>query len=159
MADFEASQWAECIRRYKNPLLVVGEGCGRISLDGQGLLHYAVALAEKLSCPVAATGNMLPAVRKQGRGLKVKKMFVAELFRSLEEEWQEPFLEERPDLLLLLGYRPRMIQGMAAGVEQVHMVHLGPGELPAARLSMGDVPLDEWKRNLDALVDRLQAVG
>ncbi len=156
MADFDAKKWAEVIRQHKNPLIVAGEGCGNIPLPDKGLLDYAVALAGKLSCPVAATGNTVSAVKKISPDLKTKKVFLAELFRYLNAaQWQEPLLEERPDLVVLIGYRGQMVQGMAAGLKEVKVAHLGPGEVPAASLSMGEIPLEEWARNLDALVAAL----
>ena len=79
-------------------------------------------------------------------------MWLAELFRYLEGDWQEPILQQRPDLLLLIGYRPEMVQGMAAGVQGVSIAHLGPGTLPGSDLTMEAVPIAEWKRRLDELV-------
>lgn len=155
MGNFDAQQWAEAIRGASNPMVVAGEGCTEISLDGKDLIQTVVDLAEKLGCPVAATGNILPVLKERNHTVNAKKMWLAELFRYLEDEWEEPLLAERPDLLLLIGYAPGRVQGMAAGTKQIDTVHLGPGELPAARLSMGNIPLTEWKKNLEALVQAL----
>ncbi len=156
MANFEAKKWAERIRQYKNPLVVAGDVCEQVSLQEKGLLEYAVALADKLSCPVAATGNTVPAVKKLNDTLKTKKVFLAEMICYLKaEKWQEPLLEERPDLVLLIGYRGKMVQGMVAGLDKVEVAHLGPGEVPAAQLSMGEIPLAEWGNNLEALIGAL----
>ena len=152
MQSFDAQDWARQIREHKNPLVVAGEGCEQIRLDGKPLVAYAVELAEALACPVAATGNILLAVQEQDKKVKIKKMWLAELFRYLEEDWEDSILEKRPDLLLLIGYRPQMVQGMAAGLQEVSIAHLGPGALASARLSMEETPLVEWKRRLDALV-------
>lgn len=152
MQTFAALDWVQRIRKHRNPLLVAGEGCSRISLDGEPLVAYAAVLAEVLSCPVAATGNTLRALREQGKKVRAKKMWLAELFRYLEGDWQEPILQQRPDLLLLIGYRPEMVQGMAAGVQGVSIAHLGPGTLPGSDLTMEAVPIAEWKRRLDELV-------
>lgn len=154
MKKFNAQQWTEYIKQHKNPLIVAGEGCDQIPLNGKGLVEYAVALAEKLDCPIAATGNVILSVKKRD-GIKAKKMWLAELFRYLEREWEEPFMEERPDLLLFIGYRPSQLKGMAAGVMGTGIACLGPGKLPAAQLNMGEIPLAEWKQNLDELVQTL----
>ncbi|MCP4716140.1 MAG: hypothetical protein GY868_13570 [Deltaproteobacteria bacterium] len=156
MANFEEKKWAEYIRQHKNPLVVAGDVCEQISLQEKGLLEYAVALADKLSCPVAATGNTVPAVKKLNDTIKTKKVFLAEMMCYLgAEKWQEPILEERPDLVLLIGYRGKMVQGMAAGLDGIDVAHLGPGEVPAAQLSMGEISLAEWGKNLDALISAL----
>jgi CO dehydrogenase/acetyl-CoA synthase epsilon subunit len=152
MRTFDAQKWAKKIRKHKNPLVVAGEGCELISLDGKPLVAYAADLAEALSCPVAATGNIVLALQEQGRNVKTKKMWLAELFRYLQEDWQEPLLEKRPDLLLLIGYRPGMVRGMVARTQDLSIAHLGPGELASAQLTMEETPLVEWKQRLDDLV-------
>jgi len=152
MQTFDAQEWAKTIRKHKNPLVVAGEGCELISLDGKPLVAYAAELAEALSCPVAATGNIFLALQEQGRKVKTKKVWLAELFRYLQDGWEEPLLEERPDLLLLIGYRPEMVQGMVARTQDMSIAHLGPGELASAQLTMDEIPLVEWKRRLDELI-------
>ena len=108
MANFDAQKWAGYIREHKNPLVVAGEVCGEISWPEKGLIDYAVELAGKLSCPVAATGNTVPTVKKLNENIKTKKMFLAEIFRYLEDDkWLEPLLDDRPDLVLFIGYRAR----------------------------------------------------
>jgi len=156
MANFEAEKWAEYIRQHNNPLIVAGERCEHITLQTKGLTDYAVALADKLSCPVAATGNTVPSFKKINPDLKTKKIFLAELFRYLgAAKWQEPLMDNRPDLVILIGLHGPMVQGLAAGLENISVAHLGPGEVPAAALSMGEIPLEEWARNLDALMAAL----
>lgn len=156
MSAFDARQWARTIREHRNPLVVAGDGCERISLKGVPLLQYAVGLARSLGAPLAATGNTLPAVRALDGGVKAKKMWLAELQRFLEDEWEEPLLQERPDLLVTIGYRPELLRGLAAGVREIHVAHLGPGRLPPALLSMDEVTLAEWQRNLEALLGELK---
>lgn len=152
MQTFDARHWVQRIRQYKNPLVVAGDGCQRIRLDGRPLVAYAVDVAAALACPVAATGNTVLAVQQEAIKVKTKKMWLAELFRYLENDWKDPILEQKPDLLILIGYRPEMVKGMAAGLREVAVVHLGPGSLETADLTMQEVPLVEWKRRLDELV-------
>jgi CO dehydrogenase/acetyl-CoA synthase epsilon subunit len=152
MQTFDAQDWAQEIRKHTNPLVVAGDGCERISLDGKPLVAYATELAEALSCPVAATGNIVLAVQQQSGHVKTKKMWLAELFRCLEDDWEDSILENRPDLLLMIGYRPEMVQGMASGLQRVSLAHLGPGVVSTAKLTMDEIPLVEWKRRLDELV-------
>ena len=156
MPTFNAQLWTRTIREHRSPLLVAGEDCRRIVLQDRPLLDYAVDFAAKLGCPMAATGTLLPAVRERNAGLKAKKMWLAEIFRYLEDDWAEPLLPERPDLLILIGYRPALLQGLAVGTRGVHLIHLGPGRLPAAHLSVEETSLEEWKRHLDDLLKALK---
>ncbi len=154
MAKFDASSWARYIRGHKNPLVVAGEGCEHISLEGRKLSDYAVEVALRLSCPVAATGNTFLTVTRH-EGVKAKKMWLAELFRYLEGKWEDAVCEVRPDLLVLIGYRPDILNGMVAGARRIHTVFLGPGRLPAAHRSMDEVPFAQWRRDLEELIEAL----
>ncbi len=154
MAKFDVQQWTEFIKKHKNPLLVAGDGCDRIELDGKKLSEFAASIAAKLGCPVAATGNTILSLKNES-GINVKKMWLAELFRYLEGKWSEPLVEERPDLLLLIGYHPDLLEGMVGNARRIKTLHLGPGKLNAANRSMNEVTLKEWKANLEELVNAL----
>jgi CO dehydrogenase/acetyl-CoA synthase epsilon subunit len=154
MARFDGQRWARYLTKHKYPLVVAGDGCDRIVLDGTRLAEYAALVATKLGCPVAATGNTILGLR-QTKGIKIKKMWLAELFRYLQDEWAEPLLARRPDLLILIGYHPDLVSGMVAGLKAVHTVHLGPGRVAAADRTMEEGTLAEWKQNLDELVSCL----
>jgi CO dehydrogenase/acetyl-CoA synthase epsilon subunit len=153
--NFDAKIWTEKIRQYKTPLVVAGQGCSEIRLNGKPLSDFAVDVAEKLGCPVAATGNAILSMGEAGSKVEVKKMWLAELFRYLEDDWQEPLTAEKPDLLLTIGFHPELLEGMAAGMEKVDMIHLGPGAVTDASLNMEAVPLGEWAENLGELIREL----
>ncbi|MFC1823804.1 hypothetical protein ACFL9T_13930 [Thermodesulfobacteriota bacterium] len=154
MPTFNAAKFAEYIRGHKNPVVVAGGGCDRIRLDGKLLVDYAAEVARKLGCPVAATGNTVLAIKKD-ETIKTKKMWLAELFRYLQDKWAEPLLDNRPDLLVLIGYRPEAIDGMISGLKRVHTVHLGPGKALSANKSVAALPFSQWKENLDDLIRAL----
>lgn len=156
MEKFDAAGWARTLRQSAHPLLVAGQGCLTIQLGAKPLLEYAAAVAGRLGCPVAATGNTVEALRRLDGSVRAKKMWLAELFRYLEGDWREPLSPERPDLVVSVGVPAEDLGGLVAGARGVDVVHLGPGELPEARLSMGRIPLSEWERNLE---DLLRALG
>jgi len=155
MDKFDATAWTEKIRQYKTPLIVAGQGCTEIRLNGRALEDYALDLAEALGCPVAATGNAVRSMGKTERPVAVKKMWLVELFRYLEEDWQEPLTSGKPDLLLTIGLHPELLEGMAVGLEGVELIHLGPGAVADACLNMKAVPLGEWEQALGQLVREL----
>ncbi len=154
MAKFDAKKISEYIKKSKQPLLVTGNGCDTIQLNGKKLVDYAVRIAEKLNCPVAATGNTVLSFKKNDN-IKVKKMWLAEIFRYLEDGWEDPLVEKKPDMLIMMGYKPEMIEGMVAGTAKIKTVFLGPGKLCSAKKSTGEVPMKEWKQNLEELINAL----
>ena len=154
MAKFDAKKISEYIKKSKQPLLVTGSGCDNIQLNGKKLIDYAVQIAEKLNCPVAATGNTVLTFNKNNK-LKVKKMWLAEIFRYLEDGWEDPLLAKKPDILILIGYNPEMIDGMVGNTAKIKTVFLGPGRLCSANKSTGEVTMKEWKQNLEELIKAL----
>jgi CO dehydrogenase/acetyl-CoA synthase epsilon subunit len=158
MKRFDARKWASYVRKHNNPLVVAGDGCDRIVLEGTRLGAYAARVAAHLGCPVAATGNTILELRRYD-GVRVKKMWLAELFRFLQDGSLEPFLDRPPDLLVLIGYRPEGIHGLVASLRNIHTVHLGPGSLGVADKTMEETTLGEWKRKLDDFVEALSSGG
>ncbi len=151
MAIFNASKCAQYINNHKNPLMVVGDISDNVKLNGKMLTEYAAEVALKLDCQVAATGNSVLEIKKH-EGIKVKKMWLAELIIGLKGKWADPVLSERPDLLIFIGYRPDVIDGMVAGLKRIHSVHLGPGKSRATNQGVEAVNFSEWGSNLDELV-------
>jgi CO dehydrogenase/acetyl-CoA synthase epsilon subunit len=151
MKKFNASDCGRYIRAHQNPLILAGDGCDHIKLDDKMLADYAADFAVKLNCQVAATGNTINGMIKR-QGVKVRKAWLVELITSLKGEWVDPILPERPDLLIFIGYRPEMIDGIIAGLDVIGTVHLGPGKSLTAEHSMEAGTFSEWKNNLDALI-------
>ena len=154
MAIFNASKCAEYINKHKNPLIVVGDICDNVKLNGKMLTEYAVNVALKLDCHVAATGNTILTIKKH-ESIKVKKMWLAELIVALKGKWADPFISERPDLLIFIGYRPEVIDGMVAGLKRIHSVHLGPGKSRATNQGVEAVKFSEWESNLSELIKEI----
>jgi CO dehydrogenase/acetyl-CoA synthase epsilon subunit len=111
-------------------------------------------MAKKLDCQVAATGNTIKEMEKH-QGIKVKKAWLGELIASLKGEWEDPILPQRPDILIFIGYRPEMIDGMIAGMEQIDTVHLGPGNSLTAGCCVEETGLSQWKRYLEELIEAI----
>jgi CO dehydrogenase/acetyl-CoA synthase epsilon subunit len=154
MTTFNASKCAQYISSHKNPLIVAGEACDHIKLDKKLLTEYAAKIALKLDCQVAATGNSVLKLKKHD-GIKAKKMWLAELIIALKGKWADPILSERPDLLIFIGYRPEVIDGMVAGLKRIHSVHLGPGKSLATNKGVEAVKFSEWGSNLDDLINAI----
>ncbi len=154
MTKFNAQETAAYIKDHKQPVLVAGDGCDNIELGGKKLIEYAALIAEKLNCPVAATGNTILYLRKKG-GLKAKKMWLAELFRYLDDDWPGSLVDERPDLLVMIGYHPNRINGMVKSARNIHTVFLGPGNATSAEISTEEVPLKDWQSDLDGFINEL----
>ena len=154
MEKFNASDCSRYIREHQTPLILAGDGCDHIKLDDKMLADYAADLALKIKCQVAATGNTITGLEKH-QGIKVRKAWLGELVTSLKGVWGDPILPEPPDLLILIGYKPEMIDGMIAGLDNIGTVHLGPGKSRTAKQGLDASTFAEWKENLDALIDAI----
>lgn len=151
MGNLNGSDCVRFIREHQNPLIVAGEGCNHIKFDHKMLTNYVAEMAQKLDCQVAATGNIIKEIEKH-QGIKVKKAWLGELIASLKGEWADPILPQRPDILIFIGYRPDMIDGMIADLKQIDTVHLGPGKSQTAGRCVEDAGLSQWKRYLEEFI-------
>ncbi|RLG38475.1 MAG: hypothetical protein DRN91_02585 [Candidatus Alkanophagales archaeon] len=153
MAAKEPLEIANFLKEKKRKVLVMsGQLCEKLELDGKPLLDYAVELANKLDAAVAATGNTVNAVR--GKVKATKKMWAAEIPIYLKYNWKEPF--ERPEVLVLIGYTPDAARALVTTMSGVvETVVLDSVEVPEATASLNTMTIDKWKESLEEIIKNL----
>lgn len=151
MDKFNASDCCRYIQAHQNPLIMAGEGCDHIKLEDRMLADYAAQLALKMNCLVAAGGNTISGLKAHD-GVRARKAWLGEMIAAIKGVWGDAVMTERPDLLIFIGYRPEMIDGMIAGLNGIGTVHLGPGKSLTAAHGMDAGVFSEWKEKLDALI-------
>lgn len=135
-------------------LIMAGDLCSRLMVNGKVLWEYVVGLSKKARAPVAATGNSIGDLRE--RDIVVKKMWSAEILNYLHGSWQEDILAEKPKVLVLIGYNPevaRRLIGAARGV--VDTVFLGTKFMDEATFSLPDSNLREFVMGLEEIIKGL----
>lgn len=169
MSIRQPKELSEYLKSKKNILVLSGELCNSLELDGRKLIDYAAQIALKLDAPVAATGNTVKGLKERGI-YKTKKMWISELVEFMRQPWRVeymrredleqkklvPLMTERPDLLLLIGYDPRVSDWFISGLGDIETVALTPTPVERATHCLPNTTsLRQWRNLLDQLVDNL----
>jgi CO dehydrogenase/acetyl-CoA synthase epsilon subunit len=153
------------VLKGKRVMVVAGELCNEISFDGKKLLDYAVEITNKLNAPVAATGNTSLPLKEKGVK-SMKKMWAIELTNYMRWPWEKekehPLIaDEKPQVLLFIGYHAPIAQILAATVkkEDGKTVVVGSTYVENATYSFPNASsLTQWEQNLKEFVDSLEGI-
>ena len=150
-----ASELAAYLRSKRNILLLTGSLCDEVDFDDKKLLDYAAEIAIKLDVPVAATANTPLGIK--ARGVKsVRKMWAAEVVNFMRYPWEEPIMEQKPEVLVFIGYPPAVASRLVSAVEEVETVVLGNTYVEEATYSLPESPsLLRWQQSLEQLIQSL----
>jgi CO dehydrogenase/acetyl-CoA synthase epsilon subunit len=144
----------------KRVLIMAGQLCNEVEFNGKKLLDYVVEISNKLDAPIAATGNTPIPLREKGAKL-VTKMWAMELVNYMRWQWEAAVMEQKPEVLLLIGYAPTVAQSIVSTVkdEDGATMVLGNTYIEGATYSLPNSPsLKHWQQNLEQLVKSLGGV-
>ena len=146
---------AEILSKRKNILLLTGSLCDEVDFDGKKLSDYAAEISIKLNVPVAATANTPLGLK--ARGVKsVKKMWAAELINYMRLPWQEPIMEQKPEVLVFIGYPPAVASSLTSAVTEADTVVLGNTYVKEATYSLPESSsLRQWQQSLEQFLSKL----
>ena len=157
---------AAFVKSKSNPLLVTGYLCDIFEMDGRKLIDYAADIAKKMDVAVAATANTVVGLRARGVE-RTKKMWAGEILNYMRDPWRKQYMqrdvpkvhslmEDRPDVLILLGYDARVTDWLISGLRDIDTVALAPRAVGRATCTLPDtISLPRWGKLLDELVAEL----
>jgi CO dehydrogenase/acetyl-CoA synthase epsilon subunit len=140
------------LKSQENILILAGDLCTRIRINGKGLCEYVLDLSKKTNAPIAATGNSISEL--EGKDVVAGKMWVSEILNDLRGLWQDKVVTKRPKVLVLIGYNPDVAQrliGATRGV--VETIFLGTRFVEEATFSLPDSSLKEFGANLKEIIE------
>ena len=139
----------------KKVLLMAGQLCEEIDFGGNKLLDYAVEISNKIGAPIAATGNTPLSLK--AKGVKsVRKMWAAEVVNYMRWPWEDPVIDGKPEVLVLIGYGPVAAHGLASAVRDGETMALGNTYVKGATYSLPDsTSLGKWRQSLEEMVQAL----
>lgn len=146
----------------KRVLIMAGQLCGEVEFNGKKLLDYVVEISNKLNAPIAATGNTSISLREKG-AKKMRKMWAMELVNYIRLPWEKekehpPIMDEKPEVLLLIGYSALVAQNLASAVREEggKTMVLGSTYVEGATYSFPDFSsLKQWQENLEEFIESL----
>ena len=154
MSASQPSQIAAYLKGKKNVLVLTGSLCDDTDFNGKKLLDYAPEVAEKIAAPIAATGNTINGLRERN-AKAMKKMLAIEVINYLRYPWQDPIMENKPEVLVFIGYGPAVVQRLISMMKETDSVVLGNVCIAEATHSLPDASLKQWQENLKQLVQAL----
>ena len=154
MSTQEPRKLAEHLKG-KKVLLMAGQLCDDIDFGTKKLMDYAVEIGNKIDAPIAATGNTPKILRDKG-AKSVRKMWAAEIPNFMRWPWEDPVIDKKPDILLLIGYGPPVAEGLSSRVRDGETMVLGNTYVKGATYSLPDShSLGQWQKSLDEFVKSL----
>ena len=156
-----AEEYANLIKKAKNPLLVLGPKLTEKSLGDKLLLDYALDIAKVANIPICATAHIKGAMVE--KEVKPDSEFDAvEIVNHLKDaDWKGVKGEGNHDLVLFFGIRTDL-GNQALSVLKHFAPHLKTMTLcnyvfPNADYSLPNIRKDEkWKDFMDALITNLK---
>ena len=155
MSAKQSSEMASYIKSKKNVLLMTGDLCDKIDLDGKLLSDYAASIAKNAKLPVAATGVTVKSLKAKGVETAAHKYAAEIVDFTRGAAWRDPLMAERPELLVLIGYSPVAAAGLVSAAENVETAVLGNVYSEEATYSLPDASLSQYQQNLEQLVSAL----
>ncbi len=150
----DATWLAQYLRSGKRVLIMAGALCDQVELGDKSLLDYVAQVAEKTKAPVAATGNTVNGLRD--RGIHTNKTWAAEIVNFMRYDWQNPIIDGKPEVLVLMGYSPILATNLASAIRDAETVALGSTYIEEATYSLPDATsFKEWQKELTDLVQAL----
>ena len=135
---------------------MAGQLCEEIDFGSKKLLDYAVEISNKIDAPIAATGNTALGLKANG-AKSVRKMWAAEVVNYMRWPWEDPVIDRKPEVLVLIGYAPAAASGLVSAVKDGETMVLGNTFVKEADYSLPDSSsFGQWQRNLDEVV---QSIG
>ena len=150
----DTAKLANYLKSKKKVLILAGALCDDINFDGKKLLDYAAEIATRINSPIAATGNTIVGLK--ARNVKAaKKMWVAEVLDYMRHPWKDPVIDQKPELLVFIGYDPATARALVGGVNNAETLVLGNVHIKEATHSLPDASLEGWQQSLEQLAQAL----
>ena len=155
MSVKQPSEMAKYLQGSLFCLFKTGSLCDEVSFDGKKLLDYAAEIAAKLDAPVAATANTPLGLK--AKGIKsMKKMWAAEVMNYMRHPWEDPIMEQKPEVLVFIGYSPVVAHSFVSSVRDAETVVLGNTYVEEATYSLPQSSsLRQWQQSLEQFIQSL----
>jgi len=137
-------------------LIMAGQLCEEVDFGNKTLSDYVVEISNKLDAPIAATGNT-PIPLKERGAKSVRKMFANEVVNYMRWPWEDPVIDSKPEMLLLIGYGPSTAQGLTSSVSDgAKTMVLGSTYVKTASYSLPESSsFNQWKQYLEEIISAL----
>lgn len=154
--QFNAEQMAILLKRKKKVMMITGALSEKIRFpDGNSLLDYALKVSNTLGASLSATGNTLRPLKEKDANINGAKQWFIEIINQVSSPFPGPFLGNKPDLMLFIGYPAGVLNNFLPTVEGIETAYLGIRHIPSATASPPDMSLKDLQNYLEELLQAL----
>ncbi len=147
------------IKRAKKPILIVGHEAAEVQLKNGNLIDYIIRIAENAKIPVVATAHVQREFFKKGFQVDAWMPVVDIANRLRDSEWNGLDGKGPYDLALFVGIPYYMEWLILSGLKHfsygLKTISLDMHYQPHASWSFPNLPVEDWEKNLEALVKEL----
>jgi len=148
------------VKRARRPILVVGHEAAETEVGKEKLIDYMIRLAKTMDIPVVATAHIVKEFA--GRGFQPATwMPVMDISNRLRDSGWKGLDGQGPyDLALFVGIPYYMewliLSGLKSFSSGLKTVSLDRFYQPHASWSFPNISLEEWKKSLDTIENKLK---
>jgi len=148
------------VKRARRPILVVGHEAAETEVGKEKLIDYLIRLAKTMDIPVVATAHIVKEF--VGRGFQPAAwMPLMDISNRLRDSGWRGLDGQGPyDLALFVGIPYYMewliLSGLKSFSSELRTVSLDRFYQPHASWSFPNISLEEWKKSLDTIENKLK---
>jgi acetyl-CoA decarbonylase/synthase complex subunit epsilon len=148
------------VKRAKRPILVVGHEAADIEVGEEKLIDFLIRFAETSSVPAVATAHTVKEFADRGFQLAAWMPAMDIANRLRDSTWKGLDGEGQYDLALFVGIPYYMewliLSGLKSFSSNLKTISLDRFYQPNASWSFPNIPIEEWKKSLDAIEKKLK---
>jgi acetyl-CoA decarbonylase/synthase complex subunit epsilon len=151
---------ANILKAPKKKVFVIGSEALTWELDGKKVIDYFIEIANKLDCPVIATGHAFKYLDGKIDEDKLTEMSLINVTDRLSDEnWEGLDGEGQYEMAIFGGhlvfYSSQTLSRIKNFTNWVRTVELDKYAHPNARFSLPNLEDGEWKEFLEKVIDNL----
>jgi len=149
---------AEMVKRAKRKIMVIGQRAALPESDGFTPIEEVIRIAKAADIPIVATGYAVRAF--EDRSCAVHQMSAMEIGSRLSDgNWRGLDEEGAYDLALFMGFpyyvEWLLLSGLKHFANGLKSISLGRYYQPHASWSFPNISVEDWKRNLGVIAEKL----
>jgi acetyl-CoA decarbonylase/synthase complex subunit epsilon len=151
---------AAMVERAKLPILIVGHEAAEIMLEGETLIDYLIRFAGGTDIPVVATAHVVKEFIDRGFQPTAWMPVVDIANRLRDPDWKGLDGKGQYDVALFIGIPYYMewliLSGLKHFSSKLKTISLDRFYQPHASWSFPNISLEEWKKNLSVIENKLK---
>lgn len=152
MGENTPGEIAEYLKTCKRIVVLAGDLCTKLGVNGKPLIEHVVSMARKLDAELVVGSKS--ALYLKDKGVNFRPGWAAEEVNRLATSIEADSDAASP-CVILVGYNGKVGGALISVLGNKNTVFLGSSHVPEAQLSFPTSPLEGWRESLLKLGDLL----